>query len=65
MGSLDKNGSAIDIDCIAKDEKMDAEKNSEGKDRTYGVERVGTLVLGAAAVCKTDVPFYFRIRACG
>ena len=54
MGSLDKNGSAIDIDSITKDEKMDAEKNSNGKDRTYGVERVGTLIFGAVDVCKTN-----------
>ena len=50
MDSLDKNGSAIHIDCIANCEKMDVEKNSDRKNRTYGVEGVGVHILGAVGV---------------
>ena len=42
MGSLEKNGSAVEnIDGIARAEKMDAEKGEDRKnDRTFGVEKV-------------------------
>ena len=41
MGSLDKNGSAVEnIEGIARAEKMDAEKGGDGNNRTFGVEKV-------------------------
>ena len=44
MGSLDKNGSAVEnIEKIDMAEKMDAEKAGDKNNRSYGVEKVITF----------------------
>ena len=43
MGSLEKNGSAVEnIDGIAKAEKTDPEKGGNEDEKTFGVEKVIT-----------------------
>ena len=44
MGSLDKNGSAVEnIEKIDMAEKTDAEKAGDKNNRSYGVEKVITF----------------------
>ena len=67
MGSLDKNGSAVEnIEGIARAEKMDAEKGGDGNNRTFGVEKVMNYISERDRFAQFNFrQLLFRIRAFG